>query len=67
MCLKWSIHFNKTPDLQLQRSDDIIVKGSAPISSYFQHSKCLILYLDFADLKLQGLEIVVCWFNVSFA
>lgn len=45
----------------------IIVKHSAPMSSYFEHSKCLILYLDFADLNLQGLEIVVCWFNVSFA
>jgi len=27
--------------------------------SYFHHRKCLILHLDFADLSLQALEIVM--------
>lgn len=42
----------------------VIVKHSAPMLSYFHHSKCLILYLDFADLSVQGYHI--SWFKVSF-
>lgn len=35
----------------------IIVKHPAQMLNYSHHSKCLILYLNFTDLRLQGLEI----------
>lgn len=42
----------------------IIVKHSAPMLSYCHHSKCLILYLKFADSISK--DCYIFWFEVSF-